>query len=170
MKRADESTELRLHPNHSLPLGVCPYFSLCLCLSMSVTRFGVFCTLGNFLKPLADIKLPKSPTFLGNFCKGVKSFLGNFYRHLAIFFWSHSLSMSFSLYLLPFSILQIIIIHPHSLSLSLCISLCISLSLSFCIYQSDPFQLETFFGQPLQNHHYVPLHPSKLARLTKLYF
>ena len=34
--------------------------------------------------------------FLGNFCKGVKmylfllkSFLGNFYRHLAIFFWSH---------------------------------------------------------------------------------
>ena len=36
--------------------------------------------------------LPKSPTFLGNFGKGVKiyhflvlSFLGNFYRHLAIF-------------------------------------------------------------------------------------
>ena len=36
--------------------------------------------------------LPKSPTFFGNFCKGfkiyhflVKSFLGNFYRHLAIF-------------------------------------------------------------------------------------
>ena len=48
----------------------------------SVTR------LGNFLKPLATIILPKSPTFLGNFCKGVKvylflvkSFLGNFYRH-----------------------------------------------------------------------------------------
>ena len=49
-------------------------------------------TLGNCLNSLATIKLPKSPTFLGNFCKGVKSYhfsseiiLGNFYRHLAIF-------------------------------------------------------------------------------------
>ena len=25
-----------------------------------------------FLKPLATINLPKSPTFLGNFCNGVK--------------------------------------------------------------------------------------------------
>ena len=31
-----------------------------------------FWTLGNFLKPLATINLPKSPTFLGNFCKSVK--------------------------------------------------------------------------------------------------
>ena len=31
-----------------------------------------FCTLGNFFKPLATISLPKSLTFLGNFCKGVK--------------------------------------------------------------------------------------------------
>ena len=38
----------------------------------SVTRFGDFCTLGNFLKPLATITLLKSPTVLGNFCKGVK--------------------------------------------------------------------------------------------------
>ena len=29
-------------------------------------------TLGNFLKPLATINLPKSVTFLDNFCKGVK--------------------------------------------------------------------------------------------------
>ena len=29
-------------------------------------------TLGKFLTPFATIKLPKSPTFLGNFCKGVK--------------------------------------------------------------------------------------------------
>ena len=50
----------------------------------SVTRLGDFWTLGNFLKPLATINLPKSPTFFGNFCKGVKiyhflvkSFLGN---------------------------------------------------------------------------------------------
>ena len=28
--------------------------------------------LGNFLKPLATINLPKAPTFLRNFCKGVK--------------------------------------------------------------------------------------------------
>ena len=49
-------------------------------------------TLGNFLKSLATINLSKSPTFLGNFVKVlksiiflVKSFLGNFYGHLAIF-------------------------------------------------------------------------------------
>ena len=48
--------------------------------------------IGSFLKPLATINLPKSPTFLGNFCKSfksfifrVKEFLGNFYRLLAIF-------------------------------------------------------------------------------------
>ena len=29
-------------------------------------------TVGNFLKHLATIILPKSPTFLGNFCKGVE--------------------------------------------------------------------------------------------------
>ena len=57
---------------------------------------GIVTRLGNFLKPLATINLPKSPTFLGIFCKGVKIYLcssvinlGNFYRHLAIFFWSH---------------------------------------------------------------------------------
>ena len=58
--------------------------------------WAIYWTLGNFSKPLAIINLPKSPTFLGNFCKGVKSFLclvksflGNFYRHLTIFIWSH---------------------------------------------------------------------------------
>ena len=52
----------------------------------------IYQTLGHFLKPLATVNLPKSPTFLGNFYKGVKIFnfsseiiLGNFYRHLAIF-------------------------------------------------------------------------------------
>ena len=52
----------------------------------SVTRLGDFLhILGNFLKPLATIIFSKSPTFLGNFCKGVKinhflvnSFLVNF--------------------------------------------------------------------------------------------
>ena len=59
-------------------------------------ELAIFCTLGNFLKPWETINLPKSPTFLDNFCKGVKifnflvkSFLGNFYRHLEIFFLSH---------------------------------------------------------------------------------
>ena len=33
---------------------------------------AIYWTLGNFVKPLATIKLPQSPTFLGNFCKGVK--------------------------------------------------------------------------------------------------
>ena len=58
--------------------------------------WAIFWTLGNFLKPLATINLPQSPPFLGNFCKGVKiihfsseTILGNFYRHLAIFIWSH---------------------------------------------------------------------------------
>ena len=58
--------------------------------------WAIYWTLGNFFKPLATINLPQSPTFLGNFCKGVKSiiflvksFLGNFDRHLAIFVWSH---------------------------------------------------------------------------------
>ena len=60
--------------------------------------WAIYCTLGNFFKPFATINLPKSPTFLGNFCKGViiyhfttEIIFGNFYRHLAIFFWSHCL-------------------------------------------------------------------------------
>ena len=52
--------------------------------------------LGNFSKPVAKISLPKSPIFLGNFCKGVKIvnfsgeiIFGNFYRHMATLYWSH---------------------------------------------------------------------------------
>ena len=59
-------------------------------------HLGDFCTLGNFLKPLAAFNLPKSPTILGNFCNGVKIYdfsseipFRQLYRHLAIFFWSH---------------------------------------------------------------------------------
>ena len=44
-----------------------------------------------------QFNLLKSPTFLCNLCEGVKIFnfsseiiLGNFYRHLATFYWSHS--------------------------------------------------------------------------------
>ena len=35
---------------------------------------AIYWTLGNFLKPLAIINLPKSPTVLGNFCVGAKIF------------------------------------------------------------------------------------------------
>ena len=58
--------------------------------------WAIYCTLGNFLKPLAMFNLSESPAFLGNFCKGVKIYhfsreiiFGQLYRHLAIFFWSH---------------------------------------------------------------------------------
>ena len=34
--------------------------------------WAIYWTLDNFLKPMAAINLSKSPTFLGNFCKGVK--------------------------------------------------------------------------------------------------
>ena len=34
--------------------------------------WAIYWTLANFLKPLAAINLPKSPTFWDNFCKGVK--------------------------------------------------------------------------------------------------
>ena len=59
-----------------------------------MTRLGDLLDFGKFLKPLATLNLPKSPTFLGIFVKVsksiiflVKQFLGDFYRHLAIFFW-----------------------------------------------------------------------------------
>ena len=34
--------------------------------------WAIYWTLGKILKPNATINLPKCPTFLGNFCKGVK--------------------------------------------------------------------------------------------------
>ena len=35
-------------------------------------ELAIFCTLGNHSKPVATLILPKSLTFLGNFCLGVK--------------------------------------------------------------------------------------------------
>ena len=61
-----------------------------------MTRLGVFLTLGNHSKPLASINLPKSPTLLGNFCKGVKIYhfsseiiFGQLLKTFGDFFWSH---------------------------------------------------------------------------------
>ena len=42
--------------------------------SLQCDQIGDLLALGKFLKPLAPINLPKSPTFFGNFCKGVKTF------------------------------------------------------------------------------------------------
>ena len=36
--------------------------------------WAIFWTLGNFSKPVATSSLPKSTTFLGNFCKDAKIF------------------------------------------------------------------------------------------------
>ena len=38
----------------------------------SVTRLGNLLDFGQILKPLSTINLPKSPTFLGTVCEGVK--------------------------------------------------------------------------------------------------
>ena len=77
--------------------------------------WAIYWTLGNFLKPLATIILPKPPTFLGKFCKGVKihpflvkSFLVNFYRHLA-FFSGHT---SLNLHLLRLRLLVLAAVWP----------------------------------------------------------
>ena len=43
------------------------------CLDPVWPDLSIYWTLGNFIKPLATINLPKSPTFLGNFCEGVKN-------------------------------------------------------------------------------------------------
>ena len=39
----------------------------------SVTRLGNILDFGQLLKPLATTNLPKSSTFIGNFCKGVRN-------------------------------------------------------------------------------------------------
>ena len=46
----------------------------------SVTRLGDLLFFGQLFKAFGEINLAKSPTFLGNFCKGVNLVLGNFYR------------------------------------------------------------------------------------------
>ena len=44
------------------------------CLCSHGSTLVIYCTLGNFSKPVGTIILPKLPTFLGNFCKGIKIF------------------------------------------------------------------------------------------------
>ena len=58
--------------------------------------WAIYWTLGNFLKPLATINLPKSLKFPGNFCIGVKSYhfyseiiFGQLLQTFGNFFWLH---------------------------------------------------------------------------------
>ena len=70
----------------------------------SVARLAIYWTLDHFLKNLATINLPKSPTFLGNFCKDVKIFhicneiiFGQVLQIFGDFFWSHCLWHNFEM-------------------------------------------------------------------------
>ena len=65
-------------------------------------HWAIYWTLGNFLKPLATIYLPKSSTFLGNFWTGVKIYhcsseiiFGQLLQTFGDFFWSHWILDSF---------------------------------------------------------------------------
>ena len=63
--------------------------------------WAIYWPLGNFSKPLATINLPKFLTFLGNFCKGIKSFnftseiiFGQLLSTFGDFYWSHWLCLT----------------------------------------------------------------------------
>ena len=62
--------------------------------------WAIYSTLGNFSKPLATINLPKSLTFLGNFCNVSKSLILLVKSFLATFYWSHCLDSTRSLFYL----------------------------------------------------------------------
>ena len=51
------------------------------CLCSHGSTLVIYCTLGNFSKPVGTIILPKLPTFLGYFCKRVQklSFLMKYF-------------------------------------------------------------------------------------------
>ena len=65
-------------------------------LSPSVTRLGDLLHFGQLFQACGSTYFGQIAHIFGNFCKGVKIFhfsngfiLGNFYRHLATFYWSH---------------------------------------------------------------------------------
>ena len=74
--------------------------------------WAIYWTLDNFLKPLATINLrPNHPTFLGNFCKGVKIYhfiseiiFGQLLWTLCDFFWSHWLQRQTQMMLMSLEI------------------------------------------------------------------
>ena len=144
----------------------CLNLSLCLSISMSLfntqyfsfqsvwTDWTIYWTLGNFSKSFSTINLSTSPTLLGNFCKGVKIFdfsseiiLGNIFRHVATFYWSHWLQHANSLsHKTSFSLTRLLTRSTPSLSLSLSLSL--SKPHSFSLKpnrKSSPVILSFFF-------------------------
>ena len=61
--------------------------------------WAIYCTLGQLFKACGNNYFAQISHILGNFCKGVKIFnfssgiiFGNFYRHLATFYWSYCLT------------------------------------------------------------------------------
>ena len=83
--------------------------------------WAIFCTLGNFLMPLATINLAKSPTFLGNFCKVVKIYhicsgiiFGQLLWTFGNFFWSHCIHVCWAnLVVLLLLLKSFVIRHIH---------------------------------------------------------
>ena len=73
------------------------------------TDWAIYWTLGNFSKPLATNNLPKSPTFLGNFCKEVKIF--NFSREIIF----GQRLKTFGNFLLVTLLVAIIFFHPQKI-------------------------------------------------------
>ena len=77
---------------NSFMIGIDEYLS-----STVWPDWAIYCSFGNFSKPVATIILPKScHNFEAIFVKVLKSFiflvtsfLGNFFRYLATFYWSH---------------------------------------------------------------------------------
>ena len=70
------------------------YFMMFRCSNLDVwPDWAIYWTFGHFSKPLFCPKLPHSQAIFVKVSKSwiflVKSFLGYFYRHLAIFDWSH---------------------------------------------------------------------------------
>ena len=63
--RGTPSENIKNSCNSSSPIGT----DLKFCMGPVWPDWAIYWTLGNFLKPLATINLPKSPPFLGNFCK-----------------------------------------------------------------------------------------------------
>ena len=63
---------VRLQNKDYWDFSVARQLSCCMGLWTSVTRLGG--NVGYFSKPVATIILPKLPTFLGKFCKGVEIF------------------------------------------------------------------------------------------------
>ena len=89
-------------------------FDLRLLFPSSVARLGNLLKFGQLLKPLATINLPKSPTFYGNFCKGVRIYHFSseiIFRQLFIDIWQFFLVTLNTGYLGWFSLAQMPLWH-----------------------------------------------------------